>query len=126
MTNNERLSVLAVEDEAMIAMELADMLGDLGYAVSGPVPTVEDALACLRRSKPDAAVLDLNLAGDSAAPVLEALRTMGIPFVIASGYEQNEFESSGGDGPRLRKPYSARDLARALAAAGVFPTTATR
>ena len=87
---------------------------------------MEDALACLRSSKPDAAVLDLNLAGDSAAPILEALRAMGIPFVIASGYDQNELRSMGCDGPLVRKPYSARDLTQALEVVGVFPTTAAR
>ena len=52
MTNNEHRSVLAVEDEAMIAMELADMLGDLGYVVmvrSPPWRTL--SLVCAARNR---------------------------------------------------------------------------
>ena len=57
----ERLRILAVEDEGLIAMELDDMLGDLGHEVIGPAATVESALRLLEGARPDAAVVDANL-----------------------------------------------------------------
>ncbi len=115
-------TVLAVEDEGMIAMELEDMLEDLGYEVLGPAATVEDACALMRVSVPDVAVIDMNLAGASALPVLQALEAAGVPFVLASGYEKSELKTFGLDGPLVKKPYSARDLARAFHAVGVSPS----
>ena len=112
----ECLSVLAVEDEAMIAMELEDMLEDLGHEVIGPVATVDAALALLRASAPDAAVVDANLAGESAAPVVEALREAEIPVILATGYETPELKNLGLEAPLMRKPYGAKDLAKALQA----------
>ena len=110
----ERLRILAVEDEALIAMELEAMLEDLGHEVIGPASTVEDALALLQRAAPDAAVVDANLGGQSARPVVETLSKAGIPMVLASGYEARELNNLEISGVLVRKPYSERDLENAL------------
>lgn len=110
----ERLRILAVEDEALIAMELEDMLEELGHEVIGPASSVDAALALLRGAAPDAAVVDANLAGRSARPVIDALSDAGIPLVLASGYEARELRNLMIDGPLVRKPYSKSDLAGAL------------
>jgi DNA-binding response OmpR family regulator len=110
----ERLRILAVEDEGLIAMELEDLLGDLGHEVIGPAATVESALTLLEGARPDAAVVDANLGGESARPVVEALQAGGIPVVLASGYEPQDLETLGLGVPLLRKPYSRRELADAL------------
>ena len=110
----ERLNILAVEDEAMIAMELEDMLGKLGHEVVGPAATVEGALRLVQGCALDAAIVDANLGGESARPVVDALRAGGVPVVLASGYEARELSRLGLEGPLVRKPYSAGDLANAL------------
>lgn len=110
----ERLRILAVEDEAMIAMELEDMLEELGHEVIGPAATVEEAVGLLEISAPDAAIVDANLGGTSAKPLVEALEARGVPFVLASGYDTLDLEKLGLQGPLVRKPYSCKDLARAL------------
>ena len=61
-------------------------LRSAGYQVLGPAPNVSAALGLLRAERPDAAVLDVNLAGESVTPVAEVLRTMIVPFILASGY----------------------------------------
>jgi DNA-binding response OmpR family regulator len=110
----ERLRILAVEDEALIAMELEDLLEDLGHEVIGPAATVEDALGLLERARPDAAIVDANLGGVSAEPVVEALTAAGIPVVLASGYDAQELKKLGLGAPMVGKPYSRRELAEAL------------
>lgn len=114
----ERLSILAVEDEAMIAMELEDMLEDLGLKVIGPASTVKAALALLRNSSPDAAIVDANLAGESAKPVVEALKSSGVPVIITSGYETLELRNLGLEASLVTKPYGADDLSEALRTIG--------
>ncbi len=86
MSDFDRPRVLIVEDEALIGMLIEDCLEEAGMQVVGPVVTVQDALSLLQDRKPDAAVLDLNLAGESAVPVAEALMALGVPFIVATGY----------------------------------------
>jgi hypothetical protein len=57
-----------------------------GYQVLGPVANVGDALVLLRQERPDAGVLDVNLAGEWVTPVAEVLRAMTVPFMLATGY----------------------------------------
>jgi DNA-binding response OmpR family regulator len=78
--------ILIVEDELLTAMELADALRSAGYQVLGPTPSVSEALQLLRSERPDAAVLDVNLAGEWVTPVAEVLRAMFVPFILSSGY----------------------------------------
>jgi CheY-like chemotaxis protein len=80
--------VMIVEDEALVAMMVEDMLGDLGCEVAGSFGAVDDALAFLGGGgpRPDGAVLDINIGGEMVFPVAEALRERGVPFVFATGY----------------------------------------
>lgn len=80
----ESISVLIVEDEFLIALDLQAMLEKQGHQVLGPVGRVEQALKLLMRVQPDVAVLDLNLYGQIATPVAERLRELRVPFIIAS------------------------------------------
>ena len=68
--------VLLVEDEAMIAMLLEDMLGDLGCEVVGPAYALATALE-LAAGAPaiDVAILDVNIGGRPVFEVADALRS---------------------------------------------------
>jgi DNA-binding response OmpR family regulator len=63
--------ILVVEDEFLIAMEVEQTLRRAGYQVVGPAPSLGTALELLRQVRPDAAVLDVNLAGERVTPVAE-------------------------------------------------------
>ena len=65
--------ILVVEDEAMIALLIQDLLADLGTTVVGPAARIEEALALARTAEIDLAALDLNLGGEPVYPVAEAL-----------------------------------------------------
>ncbi|WP_424137929.1 response regulator [Roseomonas chloroacetimidivorans] len=109
--------VLVVEDEFFVADDLATALSDLGAAVIGPVATAEGALALLSRTERiDLAVLDVNLRGDAAFPVADALNNRGVPFILATGYTQSALPARFMDVPHWEKPFDPRALVRALSA----------
>ena len=78
--------VLVVEDEAIGAMLLEEVLGKAGYGIIGPVASLENALAVAEVTAMDAALLDINLRGKLSFPVAYVLRGRGVPFIFLSGY----------------------------------------
>ena len=113
--------VLVVEDEAMVAMMLEDMLIDLGCEIVGPAASLQAGLKLARSGSFDAAVLDVNLAGEKAFPIADVLAERGIPFVYATGYGRAGLRSEDDARVVVQKPYSLQDLQRHLQAAGVLP-----
>jgi DNA-binding response OmpR family regulator len=105
-------AVLVVEDEAMVAMLIEDTLTDNGFTVVGPAAGVRDAMEFVASSRIDAAVLDLNLGGESSAAVADELARRNIPFLICSGYGAAGVPERHRDRPTLSKPYDPRDLLR--------------
>ena len=104
----------------MVAMMLEDMLLDLGCEIVGPAASVEAGLALARSARLDAAVLDVNLAGEKAFPIADALAERGIPFVYATGYGRAGLRADDEARLVVQKPYSLDDLARNLEAVGVL------
>ncbi|MDB5456854.1 MAG: response regulator [Caulobacter sp.] len=80
--------IMIVEDEALVAMMVEDLLNDLGCEVAGSFGAVGEALAWLDdpEHRPDGAVLDVNIGGEMVFPVAERLKARGVPFVFATGY----------------------------------------
>ena len=112
---DDRPRVLVVEDEALVAMDLESSLLRAGFAVAGPAATVavgtELAAGPLR-----AAVLDINIAGELAFPVADALAGRGIPFLFVTGYGPEILPARFRGRPLLRKPCSPRAVLAALKA----------
>ncbi len=107
--------VLVVEDEMMIAMLVEDMLSELGCSVVGPAHGVDAALALAKaEQRIDAALLDVNLAGQPVFAVADALREKGVPAVFSTGYGEAGLREVDRGAPVLQKPFRAGDLARAL------------
>ena len=107
-------SILIVEDEPILAFALEELLISDGFEVVGVMGRLPAALAAIETIAFDAAILDANLAGVSAAPAAEALTTRGVPFVVVSGYLPEQQKSAFSGGPRLQKPCRPDDLLRAL------------
>jgi CheY-like chemotaxis protein len=105
--------VLVVEDSALIAMEIEQILRDLGCDVVGPALTLDNARLLAEAPDLDAVVLDLNLHGESSLPLAENLRSRAIPVLLCSGYEEM-WEAAWADAPRLKKPFSRADLIAGL------------
>ena len=114
MTKLAGRRILIVEDEALVAMLVEDALLDAGAEVVGPVATVAEAMALLDTAAPDAAVLDLNLAGETSTPVADVLATRGVPFVVATGYGAEGLPPGHASVPVLAKPYDPDELTGTL------------
>jgi CheY-like chemotaxis protein len=107
--------VLLVEDESLVALMIEDMIEDIGAVGAGTASTIGEALTTLESARPDIAVLDINVGGDLVFPVCERLAELGIPFVFSTGYGEHGVPPQWRASPVLQKPYSAPQLADALA-----------
>lgn len=83
-------TVLIVEDEFLIAMDLQLLLEGQGWRIIGPVATVSQALALLEVELPSVALLDVNLGDELVTPVALALKGKGVPFALASAHARPE------------------------------------
>jgi DNA-binding response OmpR family regulator len=110
--------VLIVEDEALVAMLIEDGLSDAGAEIVGSVGTVSEALQIIERVTHsgglDAAVLDLNLAGESVTPVADQLAALGVPFLFATGYDAGHDTGGHPAATVLHKPFNAERLVTAV------------
>jgi DNA-binding response OmpR family regulator len=105
-----------VEDETtIVAMMIEDALLDEGYSVVGPFARVAAALQAAELEALDAALLDVNLAGEMVFPVAEMLARRGIPFLLVTGYDNRILGEAHQDWPVLTKPYRWDDVVARLA-----------
>jgi DNA-binding NtrC family response regulator len=113
-------TLLVVEDEYIVAADLAMRLEDAGADVVGPAGSVKEALSCLHADgeRLDGAVLDVNLGGERVYPVADELIARGVPFVLTTGYDASAIDSAYAGVPRCEKPVDPAALVRALAKAG--------
>jgi CheY-like chemotaxis protein len=108
------LRVLVVEDEALVALQLEDMLHELGCSIVGPASRVGQALALLGGQPVDAAVLDLNVAGELVYPVADVLASRSLPYIFATGYGASGLTEPYRSRPVLQKPFLQSQLRDAM------------
>jgi len=113
-TGSSRPAVLLVEDEVMIRMMVADMLGELGYTIAGEAGDIDDAVRLVQTTDFDIAILDVNVNGRVISPVAEAVTLRGLPFVFATGYGSSGLPEKFRDVPTLQKPFQMATLQRAI------------
>ena len=104
--------VLVVEDELVIADDIAEIIVCAGGKVLGPVPTVGSALKLIERERPDLVTLDINLKSEIAAPIRSRLLELKVSFIVVTGYSN---ASLPGGAPHIVKPYESDTLVIALA-----------
>lgn len=114
MSKTAKLRAFLVEDEAILLVELALIMGDLGYEVVETASDVERGLALARELSFDVAVLDVNVAGRNSGPIADELENRGIPFVFASGYTKSFLPERHAHRLLVPKPISATMLREAL------------
>jgi PAS domain S-box-containing protein len=106
--------VLVVEDETLVAFELAAELEKTGFTVLGPAASVGQAMRLLDHERCHAAVLDINLGSSTSEPIAQRLIELGVPFITVSGYAPSQRPSVFKDAPFLPKPLNHRNLIAAL------------
>lgn len=108
-------SILVVEDEPIIADDIAMHLEDFGYSVSGIAASVEEALEEINKSTPQMALIDINLEGDKTGIDLGEIlhKKYNIPFMyITSYFDADTIQKVKKTNPTayLIKPFDERDL----------------
>jgi DNA-binding response OmpR family regulator len=109
--------ILVIEDESMVSMLIEDTLVDMGCVVVALASRFDDGLAKAQTLAFDAAILDVNLAGERSFGIAEALRIRKVPFIFATGYGMTSIPEPLRNAPILQKPFSPAELERALLAA---------
>lgn len=110
------MSVLIVEDEAIISFLLEDMLGELGATDIRHAANVGGALDILKVHTPHLAVLDVNLGGERAYPVADALEQRGVVFLFTTGYGRGGIDPRWSAKTVVQKPFNTESMAAALKA----------
>ena len=110
--------VLIAEDEALIRMDLAEMLGEQGYEVVGQAADGARAVALAEELRPDLVILDVKmpvLDGISAAERIAAQRIA--PVVILTAFSQRDLVERARDAGAMAylvKPFAPSDLVPAI------------
>lgn len=113
--NYEARRVLIVEDEPLLAMNIEDMLTELGHLVVATATRVDKALTFAESSEFNFAVLDINLAGSNTFQVAAILRKRGIPFIFTSGYGADGLIDGYRGAHLLTKPFGPSELEHMIA-----------
>jgi len=112
------ISVLLLEDEYLIALDVEQILQGLGVGKIQTVNTLEEAARASAAGDIDVAVLDLNINGRMSFELAETLRRQGIPVVFATGYEMRSRNAPEiPDAIYLTKPYTGEALRDGMTAA---------
>ena len=104
------LRLLIVEDEALVAMMIHDVVSDAGAEVVGPAANVEMAMSVLGSESIDGAILDVNLGGQRVDPLADALRARKIPFLFVTGYGKSGIGERFPAAAVISKPFDDADL----------------
>lgn len=109
--------ILIVEDNPVIALDMAFAVEDVGGTVLGPAASIKEALALIEKKAIAGAILDVNLVDGEISPVAERLISDAIPFVIQTGVGlPSDLASRFPDIVMRIKPCAATDMIELLAA----------
>ena len=107
--------ILIVEDDFFIADDFAATFEGAGAQVVGPAATLSEAFDLIERTERlDGALLDINLQGELAYTLADALRARGVPIVFATGYDRGAIPERYADIPLCEKPVDPQQVARAM------------
>jgi CheY-like chemotaxis protein len=117
--SGRRVRVLVVEDEAITAIDLEQLLGELGYAVTGTARSAMEAITMAETGRPDLALMDIRL--DQGTDGVEAAREIRDRFAVPSVFltshsDAATFQRAHAIEPLgfVLKPYSKPQLDAAL------------
>jgi PAS domain S-box-containing protein len=114
--------VLVVENEALIAVQVAAALDGAGCEVLGPAARIVDALDLLYGGGADAALLDVDVAGEPSFAIADVLAAKRIPFAFVTGFDAGSaLPERFRDVPVIAKPFDAAELVGAVRRLGRGP-----
>ncbi|SHJ53064.1 Response regulator receiver domain-containing protein [Palleronia salina] len=115
MTKN----VLVLDDEALIAYDLADTVEASGRKVIGPAISINEARELAKKYCPDIALLDINIRGQTVWELAEELRHLGCALIFCSANAApSDPDFAFADCTFVPKPSSPEKIRKALEQAG--------
>jgi len=111
------LKIVIVEDDALIAMDLADLLIGMGHDVCAIAGTEGEAISAARRCTPDLMIVDGNLQGGSGQAAMRSILAGGFVAHLYVTGDPGKLAEHGPGTTVLSKPFTLRDLTRGIAAA---------
>lgn len=118
MTTDAPTTVLVAEDEALIRMDLVEMLGECGYAVVGQAADGQAAVDQARTLRPDVVFMDVAMPRRDGLSAAEEIIAEGIaPVVMVTAFSQRDTvqrAAAAGALGYLVKPFTRADLAPAI------------
>jgi two-component system, response regulator PdtaR len=118
VTSPEQRRVVIAEDEALIRMDLAEMLAEEGYAVVGQAADGVAAVELAEQERPDLVILDVKMPVlDGIAAAAQIARARIAPVVILTAFSQRELVERARDAGAMAylvKPFSKNDLVPAI------------
>lgn len=122
-------SVMIIEDEAIIAMDLETVVADMGHRVTGIARTRDEATALAKADKPDLILSDIQLADNSSG--IDAVNDIlvdhgGIPVIFITAFPERLLTGERKEPAFLiSKPYSENQVRSAVSQAMFFSSTET-
>ena len=118
MTSSEPRRVVIAEDEALIRMDLAEMLAEEGYAVVGQAADGAAAVELAERERPDLVILDVKMPVLDGIAAAERIASQRIaPVVILTAFSQRDLVERARDAGAMAylvKPFTQADLVPAI------------
>lgn len=122
-------SVLIIEDEAIIAMDLSNIVTELGHRVAGVARTHEQAIELARRTMPDLILADIQLADNSSGieAVTQIIREFGeVPVIFITAFPRRLLTGVKPEPTFLiAKPFSEQQVMSSVSQAMFFASTET-
>ncbi|MBI5383908.1 MAG: response regulator [Verrucomicrobia bacterium] len=111
----KRGTVLVVEDEAIVAADLANKLGHLGYEIVGPTPRGEEAIALAQETRPNLVLMDIRLQGrlDGVEAAAQIRRDCDLPVIFLTAHSDAatlERAKTAEPFGYILKPFEEREL----------------
>jgi DNA-binding response OmpR family regulator len=104
------MKVLVVEDEPLVALDIAAVLNEAGCTVIGPAADLAAASKLIKESAFDVALLDANLNGHGVGELAQALGQSRVPFGFLTGYSREGLPIDFRQAPMVQKPFRPAQL----------------
>ena len=114
--SSTRIRILVAEDEALIRMDLVEMLGEAGYEVVAEAADGAQAIELAQIHKPDLAILDVKMPVLDGISAAEKIITIA-PVLMLTAFSQRELVERARDAGVMAyvvKPFSIGDLVPAI------------
>lgn len=104
------MQILLLEDDVLIALDMAATLEEMGVIVQGPAHTAKQAELLIAERKPDLALLDFELDGHTSEAIAERLEAMNVPVVFITGHSRRHIPARFQNHTIIQKPVSPKAL----------------